>query len=240
MASGLSVGDELTYVFARATGALPTAEAAESALILVTSVGVHTIEAASAAGVSVMDATGARATRGASDEVVERADRLQYDLGEGPCVDAWTGRAVVRCDDLTTETRWPRWVAAVRALGLRSSLSAPLVAGDDALGTIKLYSSYVAAFSEKDEGTLLLLAAQAAGLVTSFQAFGRAGRLSGDVRGALRRRDLVNLAKGVVMGRDGTTADAAFAHLASLADRDHRPVHEVAARVVDSAQRRTR
>lgn len=240
MASGPSVGDELTNVFARATGALPSGEVTDAALHLVTSVAIHTVEAATGAGVSVMGTGGARTTRGASDELVERADMLQHDLGEGPCIDAWTRRALVRCDDLASETRWPRWVAAARSLDLRSSLSAPLVAGDDAFGAIKLYSPRAHAFSDKDEGTLLLLAAQAAVLVRGAQAFGQAGQLSGEVRGALRRRDLVNLAKGVVMGRDGSTADAAFAHLVSLADRDHRPVHEVAARVVESSQRRTR
>lgn len=240
VAGDLSVGEELTYVFARATGALPSAEVTESALHLVTSVAVHTVEAATGAGVSVMDTSGARTTTGASDERVERADTLQYDLDEGPCLDAWAGRAVVRSDDLADETRWPRWAAAARSLGLRSTLSAPLVAGDDAVGTIKLYGSRARAFTERDEGTLLLLAAQAAVLVTGFQAVGRAGRLSAEVRGALRRRDVVNLAKGVVMGRDGATPDGAFAHLVSLAERDHRPVHEVASRIVDTAQRRTR
>lgn len=240
MASDLSVGDELTHVFARTTGALPSAELVESALHLVTSVAVQTIEAATGAGVSLMDPDGARTTTGASDLLVERADALQYDLGEGPCLDAWAQRAVVRCEDLASEPRWPRWAAAASSLDLRSALSAPLVAGDEAVGAIKVYSPHPRAFTDRDEGTLLLLAAQAAVLVTTLRTFGKAGRLSEELRGALRKRDVINLAKGVVMGRDGTTEESAFAHLVALSTRDHRPVEEVAVRLVDSAQRRNR
>lgn len=240
MASDLSVGEELTHVFARTTGVMPSAEVIESVLHLVTSVAVQAIDSASGAGLSLMDPDGARSTTGASDPVVEWADTLQHDLGEGPCIDAWSHRAVVRCDDLATEARWPRWVAAASSLDLRSTLSAPLVAGDEVVGAIKVYSTQPRAFTDKDEGTLLLLAAQAAVLVTSLRTVDRAGRLSAELRGALRRRDVINLAKGVVMGRDGTTEESAFAYLVSLSDRDHRPVHEVAARVVDSAQRRNR
>ena len=240
MASDLSVGEELTYVFARTTGAMPSTEMIESALHLVTSVAVQTIEGAAGAGISREEPSGLRTTIASSAPLVERAAALQHDLGEGPCVDAWSRRTVVRCDDVESETRWPRWVAAASSLDLRSAMSAPLVAGDEAVGAITVYSSRTRAFTEHDEGTLVLLAAQAAILLDGFRAVDRAGRLSDEVRSALRRRDVVNLAKGVVMGRDGTTEDAAFAYLVSLSNRDHRPVHEVATRVVDTAQRRNR
>jgi putative methionine-R-sulfoxide reductase with GAF domain len=67
---------------------------------------------------------------------------LQYELDEGPCLTAWRQREVVRVDDVTKETRWPAWTAAVTAfgIGLQSTLSVPLVVQDESLGAMKVYA----------------------------------------------------------------------------------------------------
>jgi putative methionine-R-sulfoxide reductase with GAF domain len=49
------------------------------------------------------------ATAAASGELVTRVDRLQYEIGEGPCLDAVRRHETVRCDDLRAEARWPRF-----------------------------------------------------------------------------------------------------------------------------------
>src|SRR3954453_22114585 len=121
------------------SGLLLSHETVTTALGLVTSLSLETLPGSSGAGVSIMDEQGRR-TSGATDPRVERADALQYDLDEGPCLAATALRQVVRVDDAAEERRWPRWGGAAATLGLRSSLSAPMVAGDRALGAVKLYA----------------------------------------------------------------------------------------------------
>lgn len=234
----LSVSDELSTVFAGSTGGLLTREALRSAALLVTSVAVAGIEHACGAGFSVVGADGVLRSLAATDDVVERLDELQYSFGEGPCLAAWTDRAVVRSDDLREDRRWSRWSPVAASLGVLSVISAPIVAGDEGLGAFKVYAHESAAFGDRQEQMLTLLAAQAAFLLKSDQVADQAGRVSDRVRAALRRRDVVNQAKGIIMSRDAVPADMAFARLVGIAERDGRPVHEVATKLVDSVSRR--
>ena len=56
-----------------------------------------------------------------------RADQLQYELGEGPCLDAVWEQDTFRIDDLTVEPRYGDWSRRVVAeTGIRSSLSLQL------------------------------------------------------------------------------------------------------------------
>jgi hypothetical protein len=65
-------------------------------------------------------------TPAASDERATRTDQLQYDLGEGPCLDAIWQQDTVQIDEMTTEERYPGWARRVaEQTGIRSSLSFP-------------------------------------------------------------------------------------------------------------------
>ena len=233
----MSVSDELGTVFAGVTGALLTREALSAAALLVTSVAVTSAEQAFGAALTVVAGDAAVRSVAATDAVVEQLEETQQATGEGPGLSAWTERAVVRSDDLSEDRRWPLWVPAARARGVVSVLSAPIVAGDEGLGAISLYSHTVAALGEREERLLTLLAGQAAFLLKSDQVADQAGRVSDRVRTALRRRDVVNLATGILMSRDTVPADMAFARLVGIAERDGKPVHEVASKVVATVSR---
>jgi hypothetical protein len=45
----------------------------------------------------------------ASDDVVRRGDALQYQLNEGPCLDAVRCQETVISRNLGEEARWPEW-----------------------------------------------------------------------------------------------------------------------------------
>ena len=57
-------------------------------------------------------------TVAASDDRVTKADRLQYDLREGPCLDAVFTDGVFRVEDLAADSRWPQWTPRATGLGL--------------------------------------------------------------------------------------------------------------------------
>ncbi|MCL3862386.1 GAF and ANTAR domain-containing protein [Actinotalea sp. K2] len=229
--------DELAQVLDRGSGALPSDGTVEAALHLVTTVAEHTIEGADGVSITARGPDHRLVTIDASDASAVRADDLQHRMGEGPCLAASTDRALVRSDDLLHESRWPRWARAVQGIGCRSCLCAPLVAGDRCVGALTVYSRRAAALTERDEQMMGIFAAQAAFLVSNLDAHRRSGRLGDELRTALHRRDVVNQAKGFVMGRDGTTESAALAHLVGLARSEHRTVIEVASCLVGSAAR---
>jgi GAF domain-containing protein len=192
------------------------------------------------AGVSLFDRAGRRETQGASDERVERVDDLQYALDEGPCLAAWSGRMVIRIDDLLTDDRWPRWARAAEALGVRASLSAPVVAGDRTLGALKVYATRPAVFGSGSEHRLSLFAAQAAILLAHGRSRDVARRHSEELVEALRTRDRVNMAKGVLMAQEGIGEDAALGLLTARARVASRTLRDTADRVLRSAARRRR
>jgi hypothetical protein len=99
----------------------------------------------------------------ASTGVADSADSLQYQLREGPCIDALELNmvGVVRAHGRTPAdvSSWPRFTEAAAALGVRSfmSIAVPwsplyvgLSAGRRALGAINFYAGRAGGFGQAD------------------------------------------------------------------------------------------
>jgi GAF domain-containing protein len=240
VARELPLADELGAVFARMSGVLLSRETVRTALSVITELAAETFPATAGSGITLMDERGARVTAAATDEVVERADALQYQLGEGPCLTAWQRRTVVRVDDMSREGRWPRWVPSAVELGLRCVLSAPLVAGADALGALKLYAARPFAYTQREEHLLAMFASQAAVLLANVRTARDAERVSDQLRDSMRARDVISLAKGIIMARDGVDERTAFVTLVDLAAQEGHPLRHAAERLAQSTVRRRR
>jgi GAF domain-containing protein len=232
-----ALASELAGIFARMSGLLLSEQTVHASLSLTTSLAQETLPGTLGAGVTLMGPGGHQTTAAASNPVVEQADTLQYELDEGPCLTAWSRGEVVRSTDLSTETRWPRWTKAVAALGVRSCLSAPLVAGDEVRGTIKVYSGRPDAYGIEDEHRLTMFSAQAAVLVANQRAYEQAARLSEELKATLRRRDQVAMARGVLMARHNVAEEGAFRMLVSLARQRDVPIEQVAEELLRSTPR---
>jgi GAF domain-containing protein len=235
----LPLTDELAGVFARMSGLLLSEETVETSLSLLSSLAQESVTGSCGAGISVIEG-GHRVSSGSTDDRVREADARQYELDEGPCLAAAAMREVVRVDDVRQERRWPRWSDAADALGLRAALSAPLVAGNAGLGAIKVYADRPGVFDGRSEQLLTLFAAQAAFLVANVQSHDRARRLSEGMWQAVRDRDLVSLAKGVLMGRHAVDEDTALRMLLSRSQEQGAVLTDAARAVVDSAARHRR
>ena len=232
----IPLADELAGVFARMSGLLLSEDTVATSLDLLGALAHETVAGSCGAGVSLIEG-GRRTSAGSTDERVREADGLQYELDEGPCLTATATRELVAIEDLEHERRWPRWTAAVRPLGLRASLSTPLVAGNDTLGAIKVYADHPRAFDSRSTQLLVLFSAQASLLVANVQTAERARRLSDGMRQAMRSRDLVGMAKGVLMGRHGIDEDASLRMLMGRSQQKGVALVEAARTVVDSAGR---
>ena len=240
-APGLTIPltDELAGVFARMSGLLLTEDTVSTSLSLLSSLAAETVPGSAGAGVSIIEA-GRRTSSGSTDDRVREADSLQYQLDEGPCLAAAALREPVVIEDLREDSRWPRWAAAVVPLGLRSALSAPLVAGDTTLGAIKVYAERPRAFDDRSVQMLALFSAQAALMVANVRTADRAARLSEGMRHAVRDRDLVAMAKGVLMGRHGMDEDGALRMLVARSQEQGAGLADTARKMIDSAAGRRR
>lgn len=227
----LATPEELLGLLTQLGAVLLSAETVDSTVELVTRLAKETIASTVGAGVTVVDLRGKRSTA-ASDVLVEQADQIQYDLDTGPCLTAWRDQVPVRVDDVDAETRWPQWTAAVGALGLRSVLSVPLIAGDVSIGAIKVYSQQPHVYDERSARLLALFAKQAAILLTNTLTLADAQQTSVQVVVALENRDIIGQAKGVLIAQGAADPDLAFGMLASASQRSNVKLHEVARQVV--------
>lgn len=66
-----------------------------------------------------------------------------------------------------------------------------------------MYSDKPDAYDERSERLLSMFAAQAAILLADVQSDAKAQQLTEDLKEALRSRDVIGAAKGIVMARDG-------------------------------------
>jgi len=237
--SDLPLTDELAAISARMSGLLLSAETVETSLGLLSAVARESVPGSTGAGVSLVDERGKRSS-GSTDERVRRADSLQYELDEGPCLDAARSRGLVRMDDVAADPRWPRWSAAVSALGLRAAMSSPLVAGEESMGALKVYADEPGTFDAHSEQLLVLLAAQASILVAHVRSYEGTKRLSDGLRQAIHGRDTISMAKGLLMGRNAVNEDTALGMLLARAQQDGTSVAAAAQAMVESAVRRGR
>jgi GAF domain-containing protein len=199
---------ELPEIFARVAGLLLTETVVDHAVESLAQVAHESVAGSVGAGGTLIDAQGRPTSTASTNKVVEDADRLQYELGEGPCLSAWAGARPVRVDDLREEQRWPEWTAASAPLGLLSCLSVPMLVPDvtgasepEPIGALKVYADRPHAFDERSEQILSLLAGPAALFLSNLQARERAATLSAALKDALRSRSMIDMAKGVLIER---------------------------------------
>lgn len=161
-----------------------------------------------------------------SDDVVERADAIQADLGEGPDLTLLDGMQSLMVSDTHGETRWPRWAEAVAALGLRSLVSVKLSTRDRVLGSVNLYSRRPDAFTDDDREVAEDLARRAGVTVA-------ASLTTRDLPAAMDFHVLMGQAQGIVMERFDLTSDEAFRVLLRHSQRTDTKLRSVAQQVVD-------
>ena len=156
------------------------------------------------AGISIVHRSGTIDTPASTDVLVERADQLQYEFDEGPCLDAIWHHDTVTSDDLTSEQRWPRWAPRVASeFKVRSMLCLQLFTSANVVGGLNLSSDGVGAFDADDFDTATYLAAHMAVAVAETQH-------ADDLRIGALNRTIIGQAQGILMERFSLGADGAF------------------------------
>ena len=171
-------------------------------------------------------------TPAVSDDRAGRADQLQYELEEGPCLDAIWEQETFQIDDMSADERYPRWTRAVaEQTGIRSSLSLQLFtdAEQNSLGGLNLYSPQPGAFDAETRAEALAFAAQAAVALRSAQT-------EENLRSGMATRNLIGMAQGILIERLRLTPDQAFAVLSRLSQESNTKLRDVARRLVETGE----
>jgi hypothetical protein len=200
------MADELAYAqgFAELSAGLLAEREEQPALERVVALAVETIESSDYCSISIRTGKHGVETPASTDEVVLRADGLQYRLGEGPGLDAiWTS-GVCLIDDLVVETRWPQWAREVAESGIRSVLSVRIHGPEgDTLASLNLYARRPGAFDETDLAIATIFARHA-----GLAIYG--ARQHSNFQAAIQSRQLIGAAQGILMQRFGLNLDQSF------------------------------
>ena len=219
---------ELATTFADVARSLLDERGVDATLDRICSLAVKTVEGCQAAGISIAERK--RITsRSTTDELPSLVDQLQTETQEGPCVDAIKEHEVFITGSLAEEERWPEFARrAYELTGVNSVLSLRLFASEDTMGSLNLYSKAPDAFDDEDIAVGSVFAAHAA---VALAAATREEQLEAKAV----TRDVIGMAKGMIMARQDVSDDEAFAMLRRASQRANVKLRDMADQIVHPA-----
>jgi hypothetical protein len=168
----------------------------------------------------------------AFDETARAIQDLEFTLGEGPALDAYTGGKPVLVDDVRAlGARWPQFSTAVGAMGVQAVFALPLQAVMARLGVLVLYRDAAGALGEGE----LADALEVADLVTQLVLVMQSEAAAESVAWALDvgdHRAVVHQATGMIAVQIDADVDEALVRLRARAFSADRPIQDVAEEVV--------
>jgi GAF domain-containing protein len=189
---------------------------------------------ASGVGVSVMTDSGARGFAAASDTSSQQVEELQFSLGEGPCVDAFTSRRPVLVADLDGAgmARWPMYAPAVHDRGVRAVFAFPLQVGAARVGVMDVFRDRPGPMSDDDIAQALVFADIALNAVLDGQKDAPPGEVPEGFGEEPVFRAEISQAQGMIMVQLGVSIAEALVRLRAYAYAQGRPLADVARDVV--------
>ena len=162
-----------------------------------------------------------------TDPLVEKADSLQLQCGEGPCLEAMADHETVVIHDTATDPRWNAWSSQVADIGYRSVLSIRLFTNQYTIGSLNLYARRPAAFGPDEAAVGQIFGGHASVALA-------AARNEDSLRQAIDARHVIGQAQGILMERFDLNADQAFAVLRRYSQDKNLKLRAVAEEMIAS------
>ena len=167
-------------------------------------------------------------TVAASSDIAREADHLQYELDEGPCLEAVETGHPRLSNRLEDSEDWPRWgPKAASTVGVNALLGIQLSSDDEVLGALNLYAGTAGAFTPEDVDIAEIYATHATNALT-------AARKSSGLRTALHSRHMIGVAQGILMHQFDLSMEQSFELLRRYSSHSNTKLSEVAEHVVGS------
>ncbi|MER6181950.1 GAF and ANTAR domain-containing protein [Streptomyces sp. NPDC001652] len=188
---------------------------------------VKLVDGCDAAGILAVR-KGRAVTLASCGDIVQESDRLQGELGEGPCFDLARrkdGERVYRIADMgQPQPTWERFAAQARKLGIGSMTGVLLYTDNEDFGALNLYARRPGAFSKDIETAGWLLASHAAVALAD-------ARTIDQLEHAVETRAAIGEAMGILMERHQLSGDDAFNVLRRVSQEHNIKLREVARKV---------
>jgi transcriptional regulator with GAF, ATPase, and Fis domain len=194
---------------------------------------LRTVPHCHAASVTVLDDKNQPGTVVGTDDDTYELDRRQYELTDGPCLDAARRQVVNRWSLSEAEQRFPDFTEVAKDMGLRSYLSAGLALAGRRLGALNLSSRDDDGFSELDEEMVALFTVPAAAAIVVADRYADARDLASQLEHALQSRAVIDQAIGVVMAESRCSPDEAFAKLSRASNNRNVKLRDLATEIVE-------
>lgn len=191
------------------------------------------VDGCEAAGIMVTR-EGVVTTVAATSDLVTKIDQLQIDANEGPCVDASIQGIAFFANDLLDEHRWPTFAPAAVSAGIRSVLAYSLSA--EPPSSLNLYAEFPAAFGATDRAQGVLFATLAGLALDSAEQRAAEESNAANFVAALRTRELIGRAEGILMERERITSEQAFNVLRRASQHMNIKLREVAETLVETGE----
>jgi len=228
MAGGGPDPQGVLVAFARDLGSCESAEAVLQHL------GDRTCELLSLDGVGVLLADdGDLDVATTNSELGEAAERLEVELGEGPCIESLRAGAVVPVPDLRRSVdRYPTFAPRALEAGIAAIHGVPLSGRGEMVGVLDLVHGEPRELTAADLAVAQMLADVAVSYIFSVRMHEQSSRLATQLQRALDTRVVIEQAKGMLAERHGEPLPAAFERLRRRARGTNASVRDVAAAVV--------
>ena len=192
------------------------------------------VAAMDGAGIMLMSGDVPRGSVCTTDTVSALIEQLQYDLGEGPCVDAYHEDRPVLESDLAepVNVRWPAFTGPVLDAGVRAVFGFPLHVGAVRLGALHLYRDRPGPLTDEQHADALVMADIAAQAVLVLQANAPPGQLATALMASADFQYVVHQASGMVAVQLDVSVAEALIRLRAYAFGNDRPLAEVTRDVV--------
>jgi ANTAR domain/GAF domain len=224
---------DLEQSFSAVAIALFAAGTVQGTLQMIVDLAERAVDGCEAAGI-LLDESGTVVTAAASSTLVDVVDRLQIDAREGPCLDASLQKSTFYAADLIDDERWPTFGPSAVSAGVRSVLAFSL--SDSRPSALNLYATLPAAFGATDRAQGLLFATLARLALDSAEERAFEEKRAGNLAEALRTRELIGQAQGILMERERITGDQAFDVLRRASQHMNVKLREVAATLIETGE----
>jgi ANTAR domain-containing protein/GAF domain-containing protein len=181
------------------------------------------------AGITLINGSKEPETIASTGELPIKVDQVQYDTGEGPCLQALVENDIVWSGDLATDDQWPRFgPRAVQDTGVRSMVSFRLFLPGQHRGALNFYSLQPRAFDDLAVSIGAIFASYASITLLSSLHSDRAMNLER----ALETNREIGVAIGILMTRQLTTREQAFEELRVASQHLNLKLRDVAQEVI--------
>ncbi len=189
---------------------------------------------ATGAGIMLMSGDLPLGSPCSSNQVSALLERLQFDLGEGPCVDAYQLGSPVMEPDLADPavTRWHEFSGQALDVGVRAVFGFPLEVGAVRIGALNLYRDHAGPMSDEHHAEAIVMAEVAAQALLAMQAAAPDGQLAAEMEEAGDFPYVVHQASGMVAAQLEVSVAQALIRLRAHAFGNDRRLADVAADVV--------